>query len=58
MEAKTEDTTTTIDTSLNTSVGSTDAEEEFTEEELKRAEEYKSKGNEAFKSKFRNPSIL
>jgi hypothetical protein len=57
MEAKSEDTT-TIDTSLNTSVGSTDAEEEFTEEELKRAEEYKSKGNEAFKSKFSNASIL
>jgi len=53
MESKSEDHTT--ETSLNTSVGSSqeDKEEEFSEEELKKAEEFKTKGNEAFKSNLR-----
>lgn len=43
--------TETAETSLNSSIASVDLEEDFTEEELKKAEEYKNKGNEAFKSK-------
>lgn len=42
----------TAETSLNSSIASVDLEEDFTEEELKKAEEYKTKGNEAFKSKI------
>jgi hypothetical protein len=37
---------------LNTSVNSVqDEPEEYTEEEIKKAEEFKSKGNESYKSK-------
>lgn len=44
--------TASADSSLNTSVASVDlGEEEQTEEELKKAEEYKTKGNDAYKSK-------
>lgn len=59
MEARVEtsDTTTNAtsnasDNSLNTSVASVDLdmEEDFSEEELKKAEEFKTKGNDAFKS--------
>ena len=50
MESKSEEHAT--ESSVNTSVGSVneEREEEFTEEETKKAEEYKTKGNEAFKS--------
>lgn len=51
MEAKSEETKAT-DTSLNSSISSVEIEDDFPEEELKKAEEYKTKGNEAFKSKY------
>ena len=44
----------TAETSLNSSIASVDLEEDFSEEEIKKAEEYKVKGNEAFKSKLIN----
>ena len=45
-----EEATTDTNTSIDSSVSS-DAEEIFTEEENKKAEEFKTKGNEAFKGK-------
>ena len=42
-------TVTTDTTSLNSSTGSIDLNETYTEEDLKMAEEYKTKGNDAFK---------
>lgn len=50
METKVDESTTDTNNSLNTSTTSIDVEEETTEEEFKKAEEFKSKGNEAFKS--------
>jgi hypothetical protein len=51
MEAnKTTDTTDT-NTSLNTTNESIEEVEEYTEEELKKAEDFKNKGNEFFKCK-------
>ena len=47
IEEATTDTNTSIDSAL-----SSDAEETFTEEENKKAEEFKTKGNEAFKGKY------
>ena len=46
IEEATTDTNTSIDSS-----NSSDVEEIFTEEETKKAEEFKTKGNEAFKGK-------
>ena len=46
IEEATTDTNTSID-----SLNSSDVEEIFTEEETKKAEEFKTKGNEAFKGK-------
>ena len=47
----------TTDNSLNTSVNSVDLnggadEEQYSEEEFKKAEEFKTKGNEAFKGEY------
>lgn len=42
-------TVTTDTTSLNTSTGSIDLNDNYTEEDLRKAEEYKTKGNDAFK---------
>jgi hypothetical protein len=44
-------TTDSAEASLNNSVASVELDDEFSEEELKKAEEYKTKGNDAFKSK-------
>jgi hypothetical protein len=49
-KANIEDATTDTNTSVDSSVSS-DAEEMFSEEETKKAEEFKVMGNEAFKSK-------
>jgi len=46
-----EEATTDTNTSLNSSMSSVDLDEQFSEEEIKKAEEFKTKGNEAFKSK-------
>jgi hypothetical protein len=47
IEEATTDTNTSVDSSL-----SSDIEDVFSEEETKKAEEFKAKGNEAFKSKI------
>lgn len=51
METKVAEISTDDNSSLNSSTASLDLEEDFTEEEIKKAEEFKTKGNEAFKSK-------
>jgi hypothetical protein len=49
---KKEDTTiTNSELDANTTQSSIEEEEEFTEEELKKAEEFKDKGNQFFKGK-------
>lgn len=52
METKVEETTTDTNTSLNTTNESIDEPEEYSEEEVKKAEEFKTQGNEYFKSKY------
>ena len=46
-----EEATTDSNTSLNSSTASIELNDSFPEEEAKKAEEYKQKGNEAYKGK-------
>lgn len=52
MEKKIEDITTESDSNLNTTNESIEEVEEYTEEEIKKAEEFKTQGNEFFKCKL------
>jgi hypothetical protein len=52
-------TTTADDSSLNSSTASLDLDEDtVSEEEIKKAEEFKTKGNEAFKCNLSSPFQL
>lgn len=51
METKHEDTTTDSSSQLNTTNSSIEDVEDYTEEDMKKAEEYKTQGNEYFKCK-------
>lgn len=51
METKVAEESTDTNTSLNTSSSSIEEVEEVSEEELKKAEEFKKQGNECFASK-------
>jgi hypothetical protein len=53
MDSKVEDNTTDANTTLNTTNSSIDEPEDYSEEEMKKAEEYKVQGNECFKCKLK-----